>query len=413
MHIAVIGAGIAGAVAALTLVREGHTVEVLEAAGGPAIGASFANAGLVSPGGCFSWAEPGAVGMAVKSLLGLSDGMGIMQPWDPALLRWGLLFAREATHERWLANSRAALTLSAYSRDVQFTEPQIPLEAYGGRRAGILYLYGEGQKPGTDDSRLLREAGEAFETLDAAQILEREPLLREAAHRFSSGVYCAGDATGNAAQYAAMALKLAQTLGAEVRYHEPVSQLRTRGNAVIGVETIRGQYAADGVVVAAGLDSRQLLRRHGYKLPIYPVTGYSVTYEGRGHLLPCMGAVSIPDKIAWAAFGSETVRFTGFADVGIPRRSHARNRFLRLEQFAGAIYPGARGATPLHWVGQRPMTPDNLPFLGPSGHANLWLNCGHGAMGWTMASGSARVLADLIANRNARIDLTPFRWDRF
>lgn len=413
MHVVVVGAGIAGVVTALTLVREGATVEIIDAAPTAAAGATFANAGLVSPGHCFSWAEPGVAGVALKSLLGLGDGISICPPWTPSLLRWAGLFMREGTRDRWIANSKAALNLAAYSRDLQFGAGVVPLEAYGGRQAGILYLYGENDRPGPYDEELLRTAGEPFESLDHNELLTREPLLSKATVKFARAVFCPNDGTGDAARYTAAALEQAIHLGARVHFGEKVLKFDVKGSSIAGVETDRGHYKADAVVMAAGLSSRYLLASLGYALPIFPVTGYSISYRGARSSRPRVGAVSIPHKVAWASFGEETVRFTGFADIGIPGSTKVETRFQALEAFAHGVYDEIRGVTPDRWVGQRPMTPDNLPFLGASRHSNLWLNCGHGAMGWTMACGSARIVSDLILGREAAIDLEPYSWARY
>lgn len=413
MHIVVVGAGISGAVCALTLAREGCSVDVFDEAPAAAAGASFANAGLVSPGHCFSWAEPGVAGAAIRSLLGLGDGISICPPWSASLLRWGMLFSREGTRSRWLANSRAALDLARYSRDLQFGANTIALDAYGGRHAGILYLYGEHDQPGPYDEALLKAAGEPFERLDQSRLLGCEPLLNKAQVQFARAVFCPNDGTGDAARYAAAALDQAALLGARIHLSEKVLRLDVEGAAVVGVETARARYKADAVVVAAGLSSRQLLAPLGYALPIYPVTGYSISYRGAPLPGPRVGAVSIPHKIAWAGFGEDTVRFTGFADIGSPGPAKVDKRFEALQAFAHAVYPAIRNIEPSKWVGRRPMTPDNLPYLGATRHTNLWLDCGHGAMGWTMACGSARAVSDLILGRQPAIDLQPYRWDRY
>ena len=413
MHVIVVGAGIAGATTALAFAREGCSVSIMDAAPGPATGASFANAGLISPGHCFSWAEPGVVTMAAKSLLGLGDGIGICPPFTPALLRWSALFARESPRERWLANSQAALALASYSRDIQFGSTAIPADAYGGQHGGILYLYGPDHAPSAHDAALLRSAGEAFAPLDAEQLLRQEPLLRQANVQFSRAVYCPNDGTGDAARYAAACVDEAVRLGAKACFGQRVLRLETQGDAVVGVATDRGHQPADAVVLAAGLSSRDLLAPLGYALPIHPVSGYSVTYRVKGAKRPRVGAVSIPHKVAWAAFGDETVRFTGYADIGIPGAGRARRRFEALERFAADVFPELAALQPARWIGQRPMTPDNLPFVGAARQRNLWLNCGHGAMGWTMASGSARAVTDLVLGRPGAINLAPYGWSRY
>jgi D-amino-acid dehydrogenase len=413
MHVVVVGAGIAGATTALALVRQGCTVSIIEERAAAATGASFANAGLVSPGHCFSWAEPGVVAMATKSLLGLGDGIGISPPWSVAMCRWAALFACEGTRQRWIENSKAALALAAYSRDIQFGAPVIPLDAYGGRLAGILYLYGRDQQPGAHDAALLSDAREEFALLDAAQLLDREPLLHQAKVKFSQAVYCPKDGTGDAARYAKACIDEAVESGAKIFFAERAIRLEIQGDVVLGVTTDRSYHAADAVVVAAGLSSRDLLESLGYRLPIHPVSGYSVTYQVTGGHRPQVGAVSIPHKVAWAAFGDETVRFTGYADIGIPGSAKTKSRFQALESFAADVLPELRALEPSRWVGQRPMTPDNLPFLGAGKHRNLWLNCGHGAMGWTMACGSAQAITDLILGHSPAINLEPYRWNRY
>ncbi|TXT39450.1 MAG: Uncharacterized protein FD135_2210, partial [Comamonadaceae bacterium] len=266
MHILVVGAGIAGAATAHALVRAGCSVEILESADSVASEASHANAGLVSPGHCFSWAEPGVVGVAVQSLLGRGDGIGICPPWDASFLQWSALFAREASRERWLANSRAALVLAAYSRDLQMREASIPLEAYGGRHNGILYLYDDRHAPSSHDADLLSSSGEPFESLDAAQLLLCEPLLQASNIRFQQAVFCPNDGTGDAARYARAALDAALVQGAQIHFSETARKLITKGQRVIGLETHRGNYQADGVVIAGGLASRQLAASVGYSL---------------------------------------------------------------------------------------------------------------------------------------------------
>lgn len=413
MKIVIVGAGIAGAVTALALSREGHEVDILEGAGEAARGASRANAGLISPGHCFSWAEPGVMGTAVKAVVGMGDGIGICQAWRPSLIRWSVKFHRQSSRVRWLANSRAALALSAYSRDVQFGQGEIPPKAYDGKHTGILYLYGAKDAPGDFDGQLLSEAGEPFESLDADRLLDCEPALKGAAIRFDKATFSPYDGTGDAARYVAVALASAAELGARLHLSESAQSFEQSGSRITAIRSNRSRYEADAVVIAAGLASRKLLAGIGYDLPIQAVTGYSASYEGAFSKLPRVGAVSIPHKIAWTAFGENRVRFTGFADIGLPGRARIAKRFEALTRFAASILPEVRQFDPYLWVGQRPMTPDSLPFLGQGHHANLWLNCGHGAMGWTMSSGSAQILADLVAGRTPKIDLAPYRYDRF
>lgn len=413
MHILIIGAGVIGTATALRLAREGHEVDVFEAGPSHAEGTSFANAGLISPGHSFSWAEPGAISGFLRTLVRGGDGLGVTRPLDPALWGWGLKFSAHCTHARWLEDSRAALALSAYSRDQHFDPESPPMSEYGGARNGILYLYGDGHAARDVERRMLDDAGEPYALLDADRIAEKEPLLRTAGKRFASGLFCPNDATGNAYAFTGAALAQARTLGARFHFNRRVTAIEQADGRITGVQTEQGATKAEMVVLAAGLASAPLARRLGYRLPIYPVTGYSLTYEHDGSMQPRVGAVSVADKIAWAGFGDRTVRFTGFADIG-PAGSPARTeaRFASLERFAATMLPGLKTLTPKRWVGQRPMTPDCIPVLGAGEHRNLLFNCGHGAMGWTMSSGCAQIIADMVAQREPAIACAPYRWNR-
>lgn len=420
-RVIVIGAGIVGVSTALALAEAGHHVEVYEAAPEQALGASFANAGLISPGHCFSWAEPGALGVFVRSLFGRAEGLGVTRLLSPRLWRWGWQFWRHSTARRWEQDSRAALALSAYSRNVHFAAAAdasgIALADYGGAHQGILYLYQQGQTPRAIEKQMLADAGEPVQTIAGADLASVEPLLAHAHKRFAQGVLCPQDGSGNARAYAAAALRRARALGVRFHFETAVRALITDGAPQPRIRAIAldaGQVEADVFVLAAGLASAQLARPLGYRLPIYPVTGYSITFRHQEDIAPAVAAVSLADKIAWAGFGPGVIRFTGFADIG-PQGSAAlsEKRFAALEQFARSMFAPLARVEPQRWIGQRPMTPDGIPLLGRSAHANLLLNCGHGAMGWTMASGCAQIISALVAGRSPAIDCTPYRWNRF
>lgn len=406
----VIGAGIVGATTALALARRGFEVELVEAAAAPAQGASQANAGLLSPGHSFSWAEPGMIPTMLRSAVGLDGGVGVCQRFSPALWRWGLRFMRESTRARWETNSRAMVALAAYSRSVALAEPAIAGAAFGRRDEGILYLQPPGQSQHRGEARLLDEAGEPYQIWQRAKVLAEVPAL--AALDSGPGIFCPRDLTGNAARYAEEAVAAAAALGVRTAFEETVEGFEVHAGRIRAVNTSRRRLVADQVVVCAGLESASLLAPLGYRLPLYPLSGYSVTYEVAPGSGPRMGVVAVADKIAWAVYGDRTMRFTGFADVGIPGKRLAEQRFLALEAFARKVCPALAGGTPRRWIGQRPMTPDGVPIVGRSAHPNLWFNLGHGAMGWTMAHGSAELVADALVGIRTALDLRPYAWRR-
>lgn len=415
MHVLVIGAGVVGASTALELARHGCQVTVVEGGSEPGLGASHANAGLLSPGHSFSWAAPGVLKDLFGIAMGRNDGLGIASRRDPALWRWGIRFLRECRHNRWHANSQAAIALAAYSRALMREQRVPPESSYSGARNGILYLYVDASRIAPEELALLDACKERYDRLEAGDLHDIEPLLSVGKQQFGAAVYCADDATGDARLFTTAAVDEARRLGAVFSFGEPVERLLARNGRIEEVRTRNRTLKTDAVVLTAGLQSANLARSLGYRLPIHPVTGYSITYTHPHDFgsQPRVGAVSAPHKIAWASFGNR-VRFTGYADIGIPRNdAHIHARFEALERFAHNIYPAARRIVPSRWMGQRPMTPDGLPIIGASRHGNLYFNCGHGAMGWTMACGSARLLRDAMTGSESGIDSRAYRWSRF
>lgn len=402
----VIGAGIVGATTALALARKGFDVELIEAAEAPAQGASKANAGLISPGHCFSWAEPGVIPMMIRSGLGLDGGVGVCQRFSPGLWAWGLRFMRESTRSRWDGNSRIMLALAAYSRDLALADGLVHANEYGRCDLGILYLQPPGMSQHAGEARILDDSREPYEIWDERRILAEAPDL--ATLKFGAGVFCPRDLTGNVALYAARAVDKAVALGARVSYGEAVHGFDVSNGRIQAVRTSRRRISPGRVVVCAGLEAARLLAPLGYRLPIYPLSGYSITYTAPEGIAPRMGVVSVADKIAWSVYGPQTMRFTGFADVGIPSDAMKAKRLDALEAFARKVAPEVARLTPERWVGHRPMTPGGVPMVGPSAHENLWLNVGHGSMGWTMSHGSAALIADSMSGAEPALDLKPF-----
>lgn len=413
MRVVVVGAGIVGICTAIELIRQGHQVTVMDAAARPASQASRANAGLLSPGHCFSWAEPGIVSALACAYIKGQDRPRIGAPYSVALFKWLRAFVTQSTPENWKRNSRYALQLAQLSRKIHFSTQDIALASYAGARDGLLYLYKQGEAPSAAELELLEEADEVFQILDRTALRGLEPALsRSECDRFETGMYCPMDAYGDARLYATEAARQAELRGVVFKWNTHVEKLLVRGAQFTGVVAAGESESFDACVVAAGIDAKTLLRPLGYDLMIHPVSGYSLSYQGIRGSRPHHGGVSLSDKIAWSPFGEDRMRFTGFADVGYPNATLERRRFSALESFAQNLCPDIRGLQGERWVGQRPMTPDGLPYLGAGMHVGLFLNCGHGAMGWTMAAATARLTAEVISGCNPTIPLAPFRYDR-
>ena len=406
MKILVLGAGVVGTTAAYTLARDGHEVTVVERHAGAALGTSYSNAGLVSPGDATAWASPAALKTFLQSLYRPDLGIKVRLRFDPYFVLWSLRFLTQCTTARCRANTDVKLRLALYSLECI---NQIASEAgidYDQRARGILYFFRskESLATGTGNLRYLAEHGLEIEIVDRDRLVELEPSLAQA--EVAGGVYSPMDQTGDSRLFVqGLAAYAGEKLGVTFRFDTTVEGLDVADNKVKAVKTSAGSLSADAVVVAMGPESGLLGRKYGVDLPVYPVKGYTVTVPledpARG---PTMGGVDEDRLIAYSRLGdrlrlASTAEFAGFD------RSHRPSDFVTLFRTAGELFPGAFDERKAErWAGLRPMMPNSVPVIGRARYENLYLDTGHGHVGWTMAAGSACLLADLVAGRKTAID---------
>jgi len=406
MKILVLGAGVVGTTAAYTLARDGHEVTVVERHAGAALGTSYSNAGLVSPGDATAWASPAALKTFLQSLYRPDLGIKVRLRFDPYFVMWSLRFLTQCTTARCRANTDVKLRLALYSRECI---NEIAAEAgidYDQRARGILYFFRskESLATGTGNLRYLAEHGLEIEIVDRDRLVELEPSLAQA--EVAGGVYSPMDQTGDSRLFVqGLAAYAGEKLGVTFRFDTTVEGLDVADNKVKAVKTSAGSLSADAVVVAMGPESGLLGRKYGVDLPVYPVKGYTVTVPledpARG---PTMGGVDEDRLIAYSRLGdrlrlASTAEFAGFD------RSHRPSDFVTLFRTAGELFPGAFDERKAErWAGLRPMMPNSVPVIGRARYENLYLDTGHGHVGWTMAAGSACLLADLVAGRKTAID---------
>jgi D-amino-acid dehydrogenase len=414
MKVLVLGGGVVGVTTAYYLAREGVEVALLEGAGELGADATAGNAGLIAPGHSFAWASPRAPAMLARSLLGKQTAIQVRLRPDLDLVRWGLRFLRECTTERAQRNTLVKLRLCRYSQrllDELAREEQID---YLDSHRGILYLYRDARDLGLGAARMqfLADNGQEVRILDAAGVVELEPAFDAVQHRIAGAVYSPTDASGNAQIFTRRVAEAAERRGARIRLSTRVRALQAAGDRITGVVTDTGVEQADAYVLALGVGSPAVARTVGIRLPIYPAKGYTVNFPLRAGAAPKTGGVDEEVLVAWAPLGDKlrmtsTAEFTGF-DRSVPDAS-----FANIMRVARELFPDAADYT----AGERraclrPMTPDGPPVIGRGRHANLWFNTGHGHMGWTMACGSSRALADLIQGRTPEHDLAgnEYRW---
>jgi len=408
MKVLVLGGGVIGCTAAYELAADGHEVTLIDRQRGPALETSYANAGEVSPGYSAPWAGPGVPIKAVKWLLMHHRPLVLRPHLDLPMIGWILAMLRNCTARRYEINKGRMVRLAEYSRDcMKLLRAQTGI-TYDERMQGTLQLFRtQKQLDATgSDTAILDRYGVPYELLSRAGCIEHEPALARVRDKFVGGLRLPGDETGDCFKFTNRIAEMAQAKGAKLRFDEDIRALLTDGKRITGVVTSAGRVQADAYLVALGSHSPLLLRPLGIDIPVYPVKGYSIT-------LPITDAKGAPEstvmdethKVAVTRLG-DRIRVGGTAELtGYSLKLHEARRST-LMHVVGDLFPdGGDLGRAEYWCGLRPMTPDGTPVVGGTEMPNLWLATGHGTLGWTMAAGTARVMADLIGGRKPAIDM--------
>jgi len=406
MRVLVLGSGVIGTTSAYYLARQGFEVVVVDRQAGPALETSHANAGQVSPGYASPWAAPGVPLKALKWLFQKHAPLAIRLTGDTNQYLWMAQMLRNCTAARYAVNKERMVRLSEYSRDCLDELRQDTGIAYEGRQLGTTQIFRTQQQvdAAAKDIAVLERSGVPFELLDRDGVARVEPALAAVKHKLAGGLRLPNDQTGDCFLFTNRLAEEARRLGVEFRFGVQIEQLSASGDRIDGVKVDGELLTADHYVLALGSYSPQLLAPLGIRAPIYPLKGYSLT-------VPIVDAAMAPTstildetyKVAITRF-DDRIRVGGMAeicgfDLGLDPRRRAT-----LEMITGDLYPrGGDLARASFWTGLRPTTPDGTPIVGATRYRNLFLNTGHGTLGWTMACGSGRLLADLIARKQPQI----------
>jgi D-amino-acid dehydrogenase len=415
MKVLVLGGGVIGVTSAWYLAKAGHDVTVLDRREGPALETSFANAGEISPGYSSPWAGPGVPLKAVKWLLMRYGPLAVRPALDPAMWSWVLKLLRNCTSARYAVNKARMVPIAEYSRDCLRDLRGATGIAYDERSRGTLQLFRtQKQLDGIgDDVDVLKRYGVPFEVLDPAGCIGAEPALGKVAEKFVGGLRLPDDETGDCQVFTTKLAALASA-AVDFRYGVTVREILNDGGRVTGVRTDSGVIEADAVVVALGSHSPSLLRPLGIRIPVYPIKGYSLTLPIVDEA--CAPVSTVMDetyKIAITRLGNR-IRVGGTAEIaGYDLRLRPSRRGALEHSVTDLFGGGGRVEDATFWCGLRPMTPDGPPIIGSTPVEGLYLNTGHGTLGWTMACGSGRVLADLISGRKPDIDVTDLGIGRY
>ncbi len=416
MKIAVLGGGVIGVTTAYYLTRQGHQVELIERRSQVAEETSFANAGQVSPGYSSPWAGPGIPAKALKWLFMRHGPLAIRPKIDPDMWRWVFSMLRNCTSERYAVNKGRMVPLAEHSRDCLRRLRAETGIAYDDRSLGTLQLLRTRQQLDAvaKDVEVLRQIGVAYEVLAPKGCIAVEPGLEHATAPIAGGLRLPGDETGDCRIFTERLAALAAQSGVIFSFDTQVKGLATVGNTFIGVETSCGHKSFDACVVALGCQSPAMLRPHGLRIPVYPIKGYSLTLPVRNDGgAPVSTVMDETYKTAITRLG-DRIRVGGTAEVAGFDLTLRPARRDALEHSFRQLFPeGGDVAEASFWCGLRPMTPDGPPLVGATPVRGLYINTGHGTLGWTMACGSADVIADVVSGRNPAIDIDGLSLDRY
>ncbi|HEY0685396.1 MAG TPA: D-amino acid dehydrogenase [Steroidobacter sp.] len=406
MHVVVVGGGVIGVCSAWYLARRGAQVTLVDRQSAVASETSYANAGQVSPGYSTPWAAPGIPMKALRWMFQKHAPLSIRPDGSLHQLKWMAEMLMNCSPERYAINKERMLRLAEYSRDCLRALRADTGIQYEQRTGGTLQLFRTKQQfeAARQDIAVLERCNVPYELLDARQLASAEPALGRVHGKLTGGLRLPNDETGDCHLFTQRLAHAASQAGVTFRLNREVSGFEARGGRIVSARLGDEQLTADAFVLACGSYSRALALPLGIDLPVYPVKGYSLT-------LPVVSDAAAPVstvldetyKVAVTRFDNR-IRVGGMAELsGFDKRLLPQRR-KTLELVVNDLFPGAGALNQAQfWSGLRPMTPDSTPIVGGSEYRNLFINTGHGTLGWTMACGSGRLIADQVTGYRPEI----------
>ncbi len=413
MHILVLGAGVVGTTTAWYLQKQGHQVTVVDRQNQAGLETSYANGGQISVSHAEPWANPSAP-LKVMKWLFQPDAPLLFRPrLDPAQWRWALSFLGQCTSARAAHNIRQMVNLGTYSRSqLQALRNEAGIE-YNHLEQGILHFYTNPAEfdGAMEPTRIMQDLGCDRQIIDADRAVELEPALKPIRNRIAGATYTSEDESGDARMFTQNLAKRCAEAGVEFRYGTEILGFERAGERVLGIQTLRDGHhetlRADAYVLSMGSFSAALASQLGIFLNIYPAKGYSITVPVKNE--EAAFNVSLTDdeyKLVYSRLG-DRMRVAGTAELNGYSRKLNYTRCRAIVRRTAEVMPEAGYWDQAEfWTGLRPATPSNVPYIGKSHFANLYLNTGHGTLGWTHSCGSAAALADIIDGRKPEVDFT-------
>ncbi len=416
MRVLILGSGVVGTTSAYYLAREGFEVTVIDRQPDVAEETSHANAGQISPGYASPWAAPGVPLKAIKWMLQKHAPLSIKPTADINQYLFMARMLRNCTAARYAVNKERMVRLSEYSRDCL---DELRAETgihYEGRQRGTTQLFRtQAQLDGAaKDIAVLEQMGVPYELLDRNTLATAEPALAKVAHKLSGGLRLPNDQTGDCLMFTRRIAEMARELGVEFRFNQNIERLDYAGDRLNGVWIDGKLETADSYVMALGSYSPHMLAPLGITAPIYPLKGYSITVPiTNPDMAPVSTMLDETYKVAITRFDNR-IRVGGMAEIRGYDLKIDPSKGQTLKMIVEDLFPeGGDTSTNDLWTGLRPATPDGTPIIGKTKYRNLFLNTGHGTLGWTMSCGSARLLADMMAKKPSAISTAGFDISRY
>lgn len=405
MRVIVLGSGVIGVASAYYLAQQGAEVTVLDRQSGPAEETSFGNAGQISPGYSTPWAAPGIPFKAVKWMFQHHAPLAINLDGSMWQLQWMAQMLKNCNPQSYAVNKERMMRVAEYSRDCLRELRKDTGINYENRAKGTLQLFRkEAQMEAVQrDISVLEECGVSYELLNGNELGRVEPALANAQDKLVGGLHLPNDETGDCYLFTNALAQIAKELGVNFQFNQNVEKLIVEGDQIKGVQVNGKVLTADRYVLAFGSYSRDFLKPLDLQLPVYPVKGYSLT-------IPIIDPAFAPQstvldetyKIAITRF-DQRIRVGGMAELSGFNLGLNEDRRATLQMVTQDLFPGGDMAQASFWTGLRPMTPDSTPIIGATRFKNLFLNTGHGTLGWTMACGSGKLISDIVLNHKTDI----------
>lgn len=415
MNIVVIGAGIVGLTTAYYLARDGHSITVIDSGEGAGLRTSKANGAQLSYSFVSPLADPGVLPKLPSWLLDRNSPLSFQLKADPEQWRWLFAFLRACRASKAQRTTAELLQLGMYSRELVHELVRREHPSFEFESSGKLLVYQDPKSFAAARGQMAYQASLGCNQilLTRREVLDREPALEAIGATIAGGIFTPTEDAGDCLQ---LCSELERIMGSGVnpvafRYQTTVERLHVEGRRIVGLRTSQGDVSADAYVIANGVGAQGLAKQVGIDPYVYPLKGYSLTYKlGPDSLAPMTSVSDLRNKVVYARLGNR-LRVAGMVDIGDTTTSITSHRIASLrtnvETFLPRLNPTGE---PEAWAGLRPARPDGKPIIGPTHFGNLWLNVGHGALGFTLAAGSAGLLADQIAGRPTRIPATIFGW---